>query len=218
MTVMRKHQRYFPVVSLENPARLLPFFIAVRNGTEEHLSVVRTGNEGVLRARFADASFFFDEDRARKLEEFTPGLATLMFQAKLGSMLDKVHRVEQLAPTIGRMLGLDDAALATVQRAAALFKSDLATHMVVELTSLQGIMGREYAKLSGEPTSVADAIFEHYLPRFQGDILPASPAGLALSIANRLDSLVGLFSVGLAPPARPTPSACGARRWASSRR
>jgi glycyl-tRNA synthetase len=199
VTVMRKHQRYFPVFSREEPARLLPFFIAVRNGTGEYLDVVRSGNEDVLRARFADASFFFKEDRERKLEEFTPRLATLTFQARLGSMLDKVHRVEALVPRVGGMLGLDAGELATAQRAAALFKSDLATHMVVELTSLQGVMGREYARLSGEPAAVAEAIFEHYLPRFQGDILPGSPAGLALGIANRLDSLVGLFAVGLAP-------------------
>jgi glycyl-tRNA synthetase len=114
-------------------------------------------------------------------------------------MLDKVHRLEQLAPAVGRMLGLDEVELATTARAAALCKSDLTTQMVVDLTSLQGIMGREYARLSGEPDTVATAIFEHYLPRFQGDTLPQTRPGLALGIANRLDSLVGLFAVGLPP-------------------
>ena len=199
MTVMRKHQRYFPVVSAEDRERLLPYFIAVRNGGTEYLDVVKSGNEGVLRARFADAAFFYAEDSAHKLEEFTPRLSTLMFQARLGSMLDKVQRVKQTVPVIAAMLDLDGAGLATARRAADLFKSDLATQMVVELTSLQGIMGREYALRSGEPAAVAQAIFEHYLPRYQGDQLPQSGAGLALGIANRLDSLVGLFAVGLAP-------------------
>ncbi len=203
ITVMKKHQRYFPVVNAEGG--LLPHFIAVRNGGAEYLEVVRAGNEGVLRARYADADYFFKADTARRLEEFTPRLATLTFQEKLGSMLDKVRRVQGLVPILGAMLGLDAAEMATLSRAAALFKSDLVTQMVVELTSLQGIMGREYARLSGEPEAVANAIFEHYLPRFQGDALPASRPGLALGIANRLDSLVGLFSVGLAPSSTADP-------------
>lgn len=203
ITVMKKHQRYFPVV--DAAGKMLPYFIAVRNGPSEHLDVVRAGNEGVLRARYADADYFFRADTSRKLAEFTPRLATLTFQEKLGSMLDKVRRLEQLAPAVGQMLGLDDTELATTARAAALCKSDLATQMVVELTSLQGIMGREYARLSGESDAVAVAIFEHYLPRNQGDVLPATRPGLALGIANRLDSLVGLFAVGLAPTSTADP-------------
>jgi glycyl-tRNA synthetase len=203
ITVMKKHQRYFSVVNAEGG--LMPHFIAVRNGGAEHLDVVRAGNEGVLRARYADADYFFKADTSRRLDEFTPRLATLTFQEKLGSMLDKVQRVQGLVPAIGAMLSLDDAEMATLERSAALFKSDLVTQMVVELTSLQGIMGREYAKLSGQPEAVANAIYEHYLPRFQGDALPASLAGLALGIANRLDSLVGLFSVGLAPTSTADP-------------
>jgi glycyl-tRNA synthetase len=199
VTVMRKHQRYFPVLAPNGSSRLLPYFIAVRNGGSEYLDVVRAGNEGVLRARFADAAYFYKEDSAHKLAEFTPRLSTLMFQARLGSMLDKVHRVERLVPVVAGMLGLNASEMATAQRAAALFKSDLATQMVVELTSLQGIMGREYALLAGEPPEVAQAISEHYLPRYQGDRLPQTRAGLALGLANRLDSLVGLFAVGLAP-------------------
>jgi glycyl-tRNA synthetase len=177
----------------------------VRNGPSEYLDVVRAGNEGVIRARYADADYFFKADSARKLEGFTPRLATLTFQVKLGSMLDKVHRVEKLVPALAPALGLNDADLAAATRAAALFKSDLATQMVVELTSLQGIMGREYARLSGEPEAVAQAIFEHYLPRFQGDALPRTRAGLLLGVANRLDSLAGLFAVGLAPTSSADP-------------
>jgi glycyl-tRNA synthetase len=220
ITVMKKHQRYFPVIGNKETSRqvdragkplvylstcLLPYFITIRNGGAEHLDVVRAGNEGVIRARYADAAYFYRADTARKLEEFTPRLATLTFQEKLGSMLDKVRRLEKLAPAVGALLGLDEAELAMTARAAALCKSDLATQMVVELTSLQGIMGREYARLAGEPEAVANAIFEHYLPRSQGDTLPQSGAGLALGIANRLDSLVGLFAVGLAPTASADP-------------
>ncbi len=203
ITVMKKHQRYFPVV--DAAGKMLPHFIAVRNGPSDYLAVVQAGNEGVLLARYADADYFFRTDTGRKLADFTPRLATLTFQEKLGSMLDKVARVQKLTPVLAPMLGLGEAELAAAERAAALFKSDLATQMVVELTSLQGIMGREYAKLSGEPEAVAQAIFEHYLPRSQGDSLPATKPGLLLGLANRLDSLVGLFAVGLAPTSTADP-------------
>ena len=220
ITVMKKHQRYFPVVGNKETRKqgnkvdeplvslstgLLPYFITVRNGGAEHAEVVQAGNEGVIRARYADAAYFYKADAAHKLEAFTPRLATLTFQEKLGSMLDKVRRLEQLAPQLGRMLGLSEADLATTSRAASLCKSDLATQMVVEMTSLQGIMGREYARLSGESDAVATAIFEAYLPRSQGDSLPAAQPGLTLGLANRLDSLVGLFAVGLAPTATADP-------------
>jgi glycyl-tRNA synthetase len=203
VTVMKKHQRYFPVV--REGGRMLPYFITVRNGPAEFLDSVREGNEGVIRARYADANYFFRADTARPLEAFTPRLATLTFQEKLGSMLDKVQRVQRLVGALADQLGLDEGDRAIAQRAAALFKSDLATQMVVELTSLQGIMGREYARISGEPDDVARAIYEHYLPRFQGDAAPASRPGLLLGIANRLDSLVGLFAVGLAPTSTADP-------------
>ena len=220
ITVMKKHQRYFPIVGNKETRKqgngdggplvslstdLLPHFITVRNGGAEHAEVVQAGNEGVIRARYADAAYFYKADAAHKLEAFTPRLATLTFQEKLGSMLDKVRRLEQLAPQLGRMLGLSEADLATTSRAASLCKSDLATQMVVEMTSLQGIMGREYARLSGESDAVATAIFEAYLPRSQGDSLPAAQPGLTLGLANRLDSLVGLFAVGLAPTATADP-------------
>ncbi|MCK4831915.1 MAG: glycine--tRNA ligase subunit beta, partial [Anaerolineales bacterium] len=190
--------RYFPVVEAGTGA-LLPYFIAVRNGGRQHLDTVRLGNEHVIRARFADAEFFFREDSANPLESFVPRLGTLMFETQLGSMLDKTRRLERLTPEIGRMLELADDDAATAARAASLAKADLTTKMVVEITSLQGIMGQQYALLSGEPPAVARAIYEHYLPRRQGDKLPQSPAGMALALADRLDSLVGLFAVGMAP-------------------
>ncbi|MBE2231860.1 MAG: glycine--tRNA ligase subunit beta, partial [Anaerolinea sp.] len=198
--VMQKHQRYFPVVrDAASRDRLLPYFITVANGQPSDPAVVRAGNEGVIRARYADAAFFIEHDRRQPLADFTPRLATLTFQEQLGSMLDKVRRLEQLTPWVAARLGLSAAETATAVRAASLCKSDLATSMVVEMTSLQGIMGREYALASGEPAAVAQAIFEHYLPRASGDRRPASLAGLALGLANRLDSIAGLFAVGLEP-------------------
>ena len=198
VTVMMTHQRYFPVVQAES-SELMPFFVAVRNGDDHHLDVVREGYEDVLRARFADAKFFYDNDTRQSLEDFLPRLDTLTFQEELGSMLDKSKRLEKLVPIVGRALGMDGAEQAAAQRAAHLCKADLATQLVIELTSLQGFMGREYARLSGEEEAVATAIFEHYLPRSAVDALPETRQGLALGLANRLDSLVGLFAVGLAP-------------------
>ncbi len=197
IAVMKKHQRYFPVVDGEG--QLLPYFVAVRNGGEEYLDTVRQGNEAVLRARFADADYFYREDTRRALESFLPRLATLTFQEQLGSMLDKTRRLEGLVPEIARMLGLSDAETAIALRAAHLCKADLATQMVVEFTSLQGVMGREYALKSGERPEVAQAVLEHYLPRYAGDALPQTMPGLALGLADRLDSLAGLFAVGLVP-------------------
>ncbi len=202
VTAMKKHQLYFPVVraaSSDRQPELLPYFVAVRNGDDYNLDVVRDGNEEVLRARFADARFFYENDVRKPLESFLPRLDTLTFQEQLGSMLDKTKRLEKLVPIIGRALGLDDAAQAVANRAAHLCKADLVTQLVIEFTSLQGIMGQHYARLSGEDEAVATAIFEHYLPRFADDALPQTQPGLALGLANRLDSLVGLFAVGLAP-------------------
>ncbi len=189
--VMKKHQRYFPVQAGEQ--QLLPYFVGVRNGDHEHLDVVRAGNEHVISARFADAQFFYRQDTAQPLADYVPQLATLTFQQDLGSMLHRVQRLEQLTPQIAAMLGLDEAQTATAQRAAALSKADLATQMVVEMTSLQGLMGGHYARLSGEPEAVAQAIATQY------DAVSQSPPAMALALADRLDSLMGLFAVGLAP-------------------
>ena len=191
VAVMRKHQRYFPVYS--QSGRLLPYFIAVRNGDAEHLDIVTDGNEHVIRARFADADFFYTKDTQEKLADFLPKLDTLTFQAELGSMLDKTKRLEQLTPAIAHMLGLNEEETAVAARAASLAKADLATSMVVEMTSLQGIMGGHYAQLSGEEAGVVKAIAEQY------EMISATGPGLALALADRFDSLMGLFAAGLAP-------------------
>ncbi|NLE43504.1 MAG: glycine--tRNA ligase subunit beta [Chloroflexi bacterium] len=197
IAVMKKHQRYFPV--LDDHGNLMPHFIAVRNGDERHLDVVRHGNQEVIRARFADADFFYKEDTQRPLAGYVTHLSTLTFQERLGSMLDKTERLERLAPGLAKSMAASTEDIETVRRAAHLCKADLATQMVIELTSLQGVIGQEYALLSDEPKEVATAIFEHYLPRSAGDILPRTLPGMILGLANRLDSIAGLFAVGLTP-------------------
>jgi glycyl-tRNA synthetase len=192
VAVMKKHQRYFPVYAPDGQ-NLLPYFITVRNGDSKHLDIVRQGNEHVIRARFADAEFFYQKDTQSKLSDFLPRLDTLTFQANLGSMLDKVHRLEQLMPIVAEMLDLTKDETEAAIRAAALSKADLATNMVVEMTSLQGIIGGHYARLSGEQESVVEAISEQYQP------ISHTRPGLALALADRFDSLIGLFAAGLAP-------------------
>ena len=202
--VMKKHQRYFPVLAQgadgASDGSLLPQFVTIANADElSSPDVVRQGNEGVIRARYADAEFFFRQDTAKPLDSFTPRLGTLTFHAKLGSMLEKVARLEVLAPQIADLLGSVEEVVETTREAAALCKSDLVTSVVVEMTSLQGVMGEIYARRSGVQPEVAQSIREHYLPRFDGDAIPATDAGLALSLADKLDSLVGLFGAGVTP-------------------
>lgn len=196
ISVMKKHQRYFPV---EKGGQLLPYFIAVRNGDAQHLEVVVDGNEQVIRARFADADFFVKDDLKHPLPDFLPRLSSLAFQKQLGSMLDKTRRIQRLVDGLSSRIGLTGEDLSIAQRGAELCKADLATRMVVEMTPLQGIMGRYYALEAGETQAVAQAIFEHYLPRYTGDMTPHSLAGLVIGLADRLDSLTGLFAAGLAP-------------------
>jgi glycyl-tRNA synthetase len=191
VAVMKKHQRYFPVYASDG--HLLPYFITVRNGDAMHLDTVVAGNEQVLRARFADAEFFYKHDTQYTLDAFVSRLDTLTFQAQLGSMLDKVQRLQQLTPAVARLLGLTAEERAAAQRAAWFSKADLATRMVVEMTSLQGIMGGHYARRSGDSDAVATALAEQYNP------VSTTRPGLALALADRLDSLLGLFAVGLAP-------------------
>jgi glycyl-tRNA synthetase len=205
IAVMRKHQRYFPVEDAQG--RLLPYFIAVRNGNAECLDIVTDGNEHVIRARFSDANYFFSNDLQKPLDDFLPRLSTLTFQEKLGSMLDKTNRLAALAPDIGALSGAAPRDVEIAQRAGRLAKADLATQMVVEMTSLQGVMGRYYALRQNEPAAVADAILEHWLPRYAGDRLPETMPGIVLALADRLDSLVGLFAAGLAPTASADPYA-----------
>ena len=207
ISVMKKHQRYFPI---ERDGALLPYFITVSNrgrGDAHEMELVVEGNEHVIRARFADANFFVREDVKKPLASYLPRLGTLTFQVKLGSMLDKVKRITRLVEAFSDPLGLSPAEKAVAVRAAELSKADLATHMVVEMTSLQGVIGRDYALRSGESPAVAQAVFEHYLPRFAGDLLPQSKAGLLVGLADRLDTLAGLFAAGLAPSGAKDPFA-----------
>ena len=205
VSVMKKHQRYFPVYHPDG--KLLPCFIAVRNGDNQHLDVVTGGNEQVITARFADAEFFITKDLQHRLEDYLPRLGTLIFQFKLGSMLDKSRRIEKLVSSLASIFALDPQEEQTALRAALLCKADLVTHMVVEMTSLQGIMGQFYALQSGEQADVAAAIAEHYLPRFSGDSVPQGRPGLVVGLADRLDSLAGLFAVGMAPSGTKDPFA-----------
>ncbi len=203
-TVMSKYQRYFPIQDARTN-RLLPYFIAVANGGAIDQEVVLRGNEAVIRARYADAAFFYREDRRKPLEDYLSGLATLTFQENLGSVLDKTGRIERLLPILASELALEGEEQETGVRAARLCKADLVTRMVVELTSLQGVIGRHYALASGEPEPVAQAIEHHYRPRFPGDAISPSRPGFALSVVDRLDSLAGLFSVGVRPRATADP-------------
>ena len=213
ITPMRDHQRYFPVKAADGS--LLPAFITVRNGGKAHLDVVAHGNERVLRARLADAQFFFDEDRKKSLAEHREKLKTVVFQRGLGSMYEKTERLMALTTAIVEEMAagdVDDAALADARRAAELSKADLVTGMVTEFTELQGIMGREYALLDGESPAVARAIDEQYMPRFAGDELPQTPLGVALSVADKIDNIVGTFSQGRIPTGSQDPF--GLRRQA----
>jgi len=205
VSVMKKHQRYFPVRKADGS--LLPYFIAVRNGDGQHVDVVADGNAQVIRARFADAHFFIEEDLKGRLEDLRPRLKTLTFQFKLGSMFDKSERIGRIVERLAGQLHLQPADAAAAQRAAALCKADLVSHMVVEMTSLQGVMGRFYARHDQEPEAVAQAIYEHYLPRFTGDASPRGLPGLVVGLADRLDSLAGLFAAGLAPSGTKDPFA-----------
>ena len=205
VSVMKKHQRYFPLQ--DEQGKLLPHFITIRNGDDRSLDLVADGNAQVIRARFADAAFFVNEDLKTPLQDLLPRLDTLAFQHKLGSMLAKAQRVEKLVSSLLPAIGLSEQEGQTALQAARLCKADLVSHMVVEMTSLQGIMGRYYARHSGYPDAVADAIYEHYLPRFAGDSQPASKPGLVVGLADRLDSLAGLFAAGLAPTGTKDPFA-----------
>lgn len=204
ITPMREHQRYFPV--LADDGSLLSKFITVRNGGKEHLEIVAHGNERVLRARLSDAEFFFNEDRKQPLADRLEKLKTVSFQEGLGNMNNKSQRLVQ---------AVDMLAMATnakvnkekLERTALLCKCDLVTGMVIEFTELQGVMGREYAKLDGEAPEVALGIYEHYLPRFAGDELPGTDIGRLVGIADKLDNICATFSRGLAPTGSQDPYA-----------
>jgi glycyl-tRNA synthetase beta chain len=206
-TEMVSHQRYFPVRSAKESTVLLPYFITVSNGDPAKSSVIAAGNERVIRARLSDGQFFFKADRAIPLADYLPKLETVTFQADLGSVRAKADRIQHIAQHIAQQLGLDVAHTATVERAAQLCKADLVTQMVGEFPELQGVMGEKYALASGEPQAVATAIVEHYLPRGAEDRLPQTLAGQVVAIADRLDTLVCIFGLGLLPTGSSDPFA-----------
>ncbi|KAL1339185.1 hypothetical protein AAHE18_U016300 [Arachis hypogaea] len=194
--VMQKHQKYFAVC--DDEGQLLPYFIAVANGAIDE-TTVRKGNEAVLRARYEDAKFFYEMDTRKKFSEFRKQLKDILFHEKLGTMLDKMTRIENMVIMLSCILNISEDKQQIIRDAASLAMSDLATAVVTEFTSLSGIMGRHYAIRDGYSEQIADALFEITLPRFSGDMLPKSDAGIVLAIADRLDSLVGLFSAGCQP-------------------
>ncbi|NMC45903.1 MAG: glycine--tRNA ligase subunit beta [Chloroflexi bacterium] len=203
--VMKKHQRYFPMVAPDG--KMLANFVTIRNGDDQHLSIVARGNEEVISARFKDAAFFINEDRQHDLEWFRLKLGTLTFHLALGSMLDKNRRIEKVVDDLLPQFKLNLIQADAAKRAAFLCKADLVTNMVVEMTSLQGIIGKYYASLSGETEDVAIAIEEQYYPRFAGDRAPTSKLGLIVGLADRLDSLAGLFAAQMAPSGTKDPFA-----------
>lgn len=205
ITPMKDHQRYFPLV--DQDGKLLPMFLTVRNGSDHSIEVVQAGNERVLRARLDDAKFFFNEDRKKPLIDRQDGLTKIVFQEGLGNLADKTERLLKLGCVFGEECGLHEDAAVVLERATELAKTDLTTGMVTEFTELQGVMGKEYALLDGESPEVAEAIFEQYLPRFAGDVLPQTEAGKVLSIIDKVDNIVAAFSRGLIPTGSQDPYA-----------
>ena len=192
---MEEHQRYFPVV--DERGNLIPYFVCVCNTRTPDMETVKRGNERVLKARLSDAKFFFEEDTKEPLDRKVEALKQVIFQAQLGTSYEKVLRFKELALHLARKFRPDLEG--KVERAAMLCKADLVTGMVGEFPTLQGVVGREYALISGEDEEVTIAIFEHYLPAFAGDRLPSEPVGDFISIADRLDTIVGCFGIGLIP-------------------
>ena len=204
-TPMKEHLRYFPV--LDDKGRLLPYFITVRNGDDNHVDTVVKGNEKVLGARLEDAKFFYKEDIKHSLDYYVEKLKTITFQEKLGSVYDKTIRIGKLTEKIANYLEVGDETKRNLDRASYLAKADLVTKMVTEFTELQGKIGMEYAQESGENEIVSLAIFEQYLPRYSGDKLPSTTAGAILSMADKLDSICGLFAIGIQPTGSQDPFA-----------
>lgn len=203
LTTMKEHQRYFPVEDLEG--ELLPYFITVRNGDALHLDNVAKGNEKVLRARFSDSAFFFAEDQKLKIDAAVKQLDSIVYHEDLGSIGEKVKRIQALAEQLANRIGSQNVSL--VNRAADICKFDLVTQMVGEFPELQGLMGEVYALHHGEEQEVAQAIKEHYYPRFAGDQLPDTSTGLIVSMADKLDTIVSCFAIGLIPSGSQDPYA-----------
>ncbi|NLD05463.1 MAG: glycine--tRNA ligase subunit beta [Synergistaceae bacterium] len=199
---MAKNQRYFPV--RDKDEKLMASFVGVSNNKAKDMSVVREGNERVLRARLYDAAFFWKEDLQKSLDDLANELRSVTYQEQLGSVYDKVQRSKELAVWITDELSLGNKR-AIVERAAVLAKADLVTSMVYEFADVQGVMGREYAKKAGEPEEVAIALYEQYLPRFAGDSIPSGPAGALIGLADRADTLAAIYKIGLEPTSSQDP-------------
>lgn len=204
-TPMREHQRYFPVYSADGA--LLPYFITVRDGDDYALATVRKGNEKVLKARLEDAAFYYREDTKVPLADLVPKLEKVVYHEKLGTVRERVERLRALGRAIGSELGLGREKEEIIDRTAHLAKADLVTLMVYDFPELQGVMGADYAAASGEKAEVCRGIEEHYQPRFAGDALPKSEAGRVVSIADKLDAIVGAFGLGIQPTGSQDPYA-----------
>lgn len=196
-TVMVKHQRYFAVKQSED--KLLPNFITIANGDPNKRKIITQGNERVIRARLADAQFFYTSDCDDPLDSYLPQLENVTFQKELGTMRDKVDRIMDMAQQISEQLEISDTQQEEIESTALLCKADLVTQMVYEFPELQGVMGQKYAKVSGESDEVAQGIFDHYLPRGADDIMPQSLTGQVVGIADRLDTLISIFGLGMIP-------------------
>ncbi|QLE55430.1 glycine--tRNA ligase subunit beta [Nostoc sp. TCL26-01] len=206
-TVMVSHQRYFPVFKAGNTKELLPYFVTISNGDPSKSAIIAVGNERVIRARLADGQFFYKTDLSKSLESYLPQLETVTFQEDLGSLRAKVDRIVKIGAQITSQLQLGERDSQNIHRAALLCKADLVTQMVYEFPELQGIMGQKYALASGEAPEVATAILEHYLPRGADDILPQTLTGQVVGLADRLDTLVSIFGLGLIPTGSSDPFA-----------
>lgn len=211
ITSMREHQRYFPV--LNDQGELLPYFVTVRNGNAEHLDVIAKGNEKVLRARLSDAKFFYEEDQRLDIKDALSKLESIVFHEELGTVGDKVRRIRRNAEKLAALLDVNTGVAESVNRTAEICKFDLVTQMVYEFPELQGVMGEDYARKAGEADAVAKAIFEHYQPRFAGDAVPASEEGSIVSMADKIDTITGCFSIGIVPTGSQDPY--GLRRQAA---
>ncbi|WP_046226876.1 glycine--tRNA ligase subunit beta [Paenibacillus dauci] len=205
ITSMREHQRYFPV--LDNEGQLLPYFVTVRNGDSRSLDVIARGNEKVLRARLSDAKFFYEEDQKMKIEDAVAKLDNIVFHEEIGTLGEKVRRIRQIADQLGAALQVPAEQAINISRAADISKFDLVTQMVYEFPELQGVMGEDYARKAGENEEVARAVFEHYQPRFAGEAAPASLTGSLISIADKIDTIVACFSIGIIPTGSQDPYA-----------
>lgn len=205
ITPMKEQQRYFPVV--DKNKNLMNCFITVRNGDNRYLEIVKEGNEKVLRARLADADFFYSEDRKISLDDCVEKLKNVVFQEALGTIYDKTQRIIAMSEYLAEVVDLNRDSRKHLSRAAYLCKADLVTNMVKEFDELQGTMGREYALLQGEDVAVADAIFDHYLPRFAGDFTPETLNGAILSISDKIDTICGCYAIGIQPTGSQDPYA-----------